>query len=77
MHQNGGRSTSLLWMVRMSVCIGWSGHGGPQVEGEFLTVIGQEGYMTRPVRILNNKHNLRVSLRSDSVGMLRVSRSVA
>jgi len=24
------RSISLLWMVRMSVCIGWSGHGEPQ-----------------------------------------------
>ena len=44
--------------------------------GEFLTVVEQEGYMTLPVRILNNKHDFRVSLRSDSVGMLRVSRSV-
>ena len=35
--------------------------------------------MTLPVRILNNKHNFRVSLQSDRVivGMLRVSRSVS
>ena len=32
--------------------------------------------MTLPVRILDNKHNFRVSLQSGSVGMLRVSRSV-
>ena len=70
----------------MSVCIGWSRHGGQVacivllqqvVQGEFFTVIGQEGHMTLPLRMLNNKHNFRVSFQSDSVGMLRVSRSVA
>ena len=36
-------------------------------------MIGQEGYMTVAVRILNNKHNFRGSLRSKRVGMVRVS----
>ena len=37
---------------------------------------GQEGCTSLTVMILNNRHNLKVSLLSDRLGMLRVPRSV-
>ena len=39
-----------------------------------MIVIGQEGYVTLPARILNSKHSFKVSLRLDRVGMFRVPR---
>ena len=35
-------------------------------------MVGQEGYVTLSVRMLNSRHNFTVSLLSDRVGMLRV-----
>ena len=47
------------------------------VKGEFLFVIGQEGYVTLPAIMLISKHSFRVSLRLDRVGMFKVPRSVS